>query len=223
VLQRRAVALVESDPLLREMAGELAPGLVAGSAAFPGDGDDLPALLGRCRERMDEERKSLLRKLDLSPLGFWESLERLLREDRPLLEAEALGGRGGAGLVWAVQQEAAREMLRDPGARGLLLLGTGRYEVNPELPAVKLLASHDLAGRMLILGKRGSTLASHPSISPVFVDGDERLAKHELVFFLSEHATYGAAVRADGRFFHTSDAPLVHHLAAKLQESYDLR
>jgi hypothetical protein len=62
-----------------------------------------------------------------------------------------------------------------------------------------------------------------PSNNPPAKDGDKRFADHAFVLFLSEHSAYALLAGPGGRVFHTSDAPLVDALVAKLQNLYDLQ
>jgi two-component system cell cycle response regulator len=55
------------------------------------------------------------------------------------------------------------------------------------------------------------------------VEGDARIATHEFLLFLGESAAYAFLQRTGGALFHTSDAPLVDLLVAKLQCNYDLQ
>jgi len=103
----------------------------------------------------------------------------------------------------------------------------GGPEIRADLPIVQGLegAPAELGSRVYALGRR-SDLPSHPTVMPVFLEGDERLAKHEFLLWLSENAAY-ALVQRPGRGatwgFHTSDTGVVDHLIGKLQAEYDLQ
>jgi hypothetical protein len=76
-----------------------------------------------------------------------------------------------------------------------------------------------------VLGRR-SDLEAHPGLTPVFLEGDEEMSRHEFIFWLSEHAAYGLIQRRGMGAtwgFHTSDTALVDGLIAKLQATYDLQ
>jgi two-component system cell cycle response regulator len=76
-----------------------------------------------------------------------------------------------------------------------------------------------------LLGRHGD-LESHTALTPVFLEGDDRLNRHEFLFWLSENAAY-ALIQRRGRGatwgFHTSDTAVVEGLISKLQSEYDLQ
>jgi hypothetical protein len=124
-----------------------------------------------------------------------------------------------------LQLEIGRELLREPSARGLLYVGVP--EIRSTLPITEALdnAPSDLASRVYVLGRR-SNLESHPAVTPVFLEGDERMSRHEFILWLSENAAY-ALIQRPGRGatwgFHTSDAAVVDGLITQLQAEYDLQ
>jgi hypothetical protein len=63
-------------------------------------------------------------------------------------------------------------------------------------------------------------------MTPVFLEGDERLARHEFLLWMGDGSAYGLLQRR-GRGstwgFHTSDPTLVEGLVSKLQTTYDLQ
>ena len=83
----------------------------------------------------------------------------------------------------------------------------------------------DLGSRVYLLGRRAD-LESHPALTPVFLEGDERVGRHEFLFWLSESAAY-ALIQRRGRGatwgFHSSDTAVVDGLIFKLQAEYDLQ
>jgi hypothetical protein len=60
-------------------------------------------------------------------------------------------------------------------------------------------------------------------VTPVVLDGDERIADCEFLLLHGENACYALVQEPGGRLFHSSDAPLVASLVAKLQALYDLQ
>jgi hypothetical protein len=229
---RRAAEEIRREASIREME-ERCPVLVSmGSAAFPRDGEDFDEMLHWARGRLAEQRGSMLRRLhlgDLSPSAFWELVDLLL-SDRSRIPESSRSARRPADpeLFAAAQREAAREIARDPRARGLLYVGLGggigEAEVIPFLPPPEAGArAGDGAVQVVLLGPRGPRPGpAHPLVTEVFLDGDPRMAQHRFLLFLSEQAAYGL-IASGGRAFHTSDAPLVDALVAKLQTLYELR
>ncbi|HZA49700.1 MAG TPA: diguanylate cyclase, partial [Myxococcaceae bacterium] len=83
----------------------------------------------------------------------------------------------------------------------------------------------ELGSRVYVLGRRRD-LPSHPALTPVFLEGDERMARHEFLLWLSESSAY-ALLQRRGKGatwgFHTSDPAVVDGLIARLQAEYDLQ
>jgi two-component system, cell cycle response regulator len=222
---------VREEPDAQEVEARLPLALVGGASSYPKDGEDFDELVHRCRQRMDERRASLQRKLLLDALPFWDEVELLLgNASSPKLPVEEHAEPSRRGKVSDVlfdelQTEIARELLRDPGSRGLLYVGGP--EIRADLPIALGLESAppDMASRIYLLGRR-SDLDSHPALTPVFLEGDERLARHEFLLWLSENAAY-ALIQRRGLGttwgFHSSDTAVVDGLITKLQAEYDLQ
>jgi diguanylate cyclase (GGDEF)-like protein len=233
VFARRAAEEIQRELAVRELEERRPLALALGAATFPQDGEDFDELLHACRARQDEERASLVRRLRPGPAAFWELADALL-DGAPVPEGGA-SARLAADpeLFAAVQREAAREIGRDPRQRGVLYVGAPSSAVQaPVLEALPNLAGAARAGdagaRVYLLGPRGPGAPAaredpdHPLVTQVFLDGDPRLRDHAFLLFLSESAAYGF-LEGGGRQFHTSDAPLVDALVARLQTLYDLQ
>jgi two-component system, cell cycle response regulator len=231
MFERRALAAARENPDARDVSERQPLGLVAGAASFPRDGEDFDELVHRCRQRMEDRRASLQRKLVLEGLTFWDQVELLLGSaDSPPLPMEERGepyrrGNVSDSLFDELQAEVARELLRDPVMRGLLYVG------GPEARAEMPLATHleeapaDLGSRVYVLGRRRD-LQFHPALTPVFLEGDERMARHEFLLWLSEASSYALIQRRGVGAtwgFHTSDPCLVDGLIAGLQAEYELQ
>ncbi|MBX5483431.1 MAG: response regulator [Myxococcaceae bacterium] len=228
---RRADAAVREEPEVREIEERLPVALVGGAATFPKDGEDFDELVHKCRRRMEERRVSLQRRLVLDGLPFWDEVELLLGSAQsPRLPTDdraepSRRGKVSSALFEELQTEVARELLRDPTSRGLLYVGGP--EIRADLPVATGLdaAPPEFAPRVYVLGRRHD-LDSHPALTPVFLEGDERLARHEFLLWLSEHSAY-ALIQRPGRGatwgFHTSDPAVVDGLIARLQSEYDLQ
>ncbi|MGI5863983.1 MAG: response regulator [Myxococcales bacterium] len=231
VVARRARGVFDSGEQVSRLAsGEVS--MAVGAATFPRDGQDLDQLLHLCRRRRDEDRMSLARKLDLGRLDFWSAVDLLLgNRDSPPLPADDRAGPTRRGflppsLFSQLQVELVLDIIRDPKARGLLYIGAG--EVRSDLPAVGVLerVPADSAMRVYLLGRRAD-LEHHSMAAPVFLEGDERILKHEFLLLYTEKAAYALVQRKAARGapwgFHTSDAAVVSELVSKLQERYDLQ
>src|SRR5262249_28724176 len=154
-----------------------------------------------------------LRRLQLEDLDLWATVEALL-SPTPALGADDGPGASRRGSLsregfLAMQAEGVRDLLPRDRPRGLLQLGSGREGIHADMPALAALGGREMTGKLYLLGRRGITDLGRGSATPVYLDGDERMAGHEIVLYLSEGSAY-AMVRhaASGFSFHTSDAPL---------------
>ncbi|WNG46096.1 response regulator [Archangium minus] len=228
---RRALAAVREEPEAQEVEARLPLALVGGASTFPKDGEDFDELVHRCRRRMDERRCSLQRKLMLDTLPFWDEVDLLLgNASSPKLPVEegaepSRRGKVSDVLFDELQAEIARELMRDPSSRGLLYVGSP--EIKADLPIALGLESAppDMSSRVYLLGRRAD-MESHPALTPVFLEGDERMGRHEFILWLSENAAY-ALIQRRGLGatwgFHSSDTAVVDGLITRLQSEYDLQ
>ena len=230
---RRATEEIARDATVRALERRVPLLLSMGIATYPRDGEDPEALAQRCRARVEEQRGSLVRHLhlaDLPPGAFWELADLLLSEGAGLPESSPSARRhADPALFETVQREAARELGRDRWARGVIYLGSsavaGAAPLLAGLPRGQGASrSGDDPARVFVLGPRSSgDPARHRLVSRVHVEGDAQIAAHEFLLFLGESAAYAFLQRTGGALFHTSDAPLVDLLVAKLQCNYDLQ
>ncbi|HEX9049788.1 MAG TPA: response regulator [Anaeromyxobacter sp.] len=233
VFLRRAAEEVRREASIAELERTCPVLLSMGASTFPKDGEDFDELLHWARERVQEQRGSLLRRLhlaDVDPAAFWELADLLLSDSARIPESSPSARLDAdADFFAAVQREAAREIARDPRARGVLYAGVAGglagaplvAELPPGDPAAR---AGDSTVHVYLLGPRGQAAAQpHPLVTEVYLDGDQRFAGHEFLLFVSEHSAYGLLTGPGGRMFHTSDVPLVDALVSKLQTLYDLQ
>lgn len=226
--RRRALAELRREPALRG-EGPGAPRALLGTAAYPGDGEDLDELLAACRARQEEQAASLLERLDPAlrdpAAGFWGLADALLGGPPPPLGAASAQLGLAPGLFEAAAREALREIARDPRARGgVVLAHPAADELCAALPRPDA-AGRDAEARVLLLGPGqggGADGSPHPLVAHVVAGGDRRLADHALLLLLTGHAAYALLQAPDGGVFHTCDAPLVDALATQLAARYDL-
>ena len=231
---RRAADEIRREESIRELERRTPLLLSMGASTFPKDGEDFDELLHWARARVQEQRGSLLRRLHLADVpasAFWELADLLLSDGAKIPESSPSARVPvDPELLAAAQREAAREIGRDPRARGLLYVGTrDRLAEAPVLAALPAGDATSRAGdptaRVYLLGPRGADPArlGHPLVTEVYVDGDARFATHDFLLFISEHSAYGLVAGPGPRMFHTSDMPLVDALVARLQALYDLQ
>ncbi len=234
MLRRRAAEEVHRGESVRALAERCPVLLSTGAATYPKDGEDFDELLHHCRARAADQRGSLLRRLhldDLEPAAFWELADMLLADSSRLPDSSPSARRpADAELFAAAQREAAREIGRDPRARGLLFVGVGgglsRAPVLEALPSGEGMArAGDSAVRVYLLGARGGGggRVEHPLVTPVYLEGDPRMSSCEFLLYLGESSAYGLLQEPGKGLFHTSDLPLVDALVSKLQALYDLQ
>jgi diguanylate cyclase (GGDEF)-like protein len=231
---RRATEEIRREESIRELERRTPVLLSMGASTFPKDGEDFDELLHWARARVQEQRGSLLRRLHLADLpagAFWELADLLLSENARIPDSSPSTRLPPDGeLLAAVQREAAREIGRDPRARGVLYVGAReRLASAPVLQALPPIdaasRASDATVRVYVLGPRGGVASrvDHPLVTEVYVEGDARFASHAFVLFMSEHSAYGLLAGPGGAMFHTSDVPLVDALVSKLQTLYDLQ
>jgi GGDEF domain-containing protein len=190
--------------------------------------------------------------LDSEAVSFWDLFDALLgRAPIPAASPSARLALDPE-LLDAIQREAVREVAREPRARSVLYVarpGDIAGAVASALPRLELGAwQGDIGPRVYVLGPRvgdagrenglaslpegtarvggagrGGCLGDrgHPLVARVSAE-DRRFEAHAFLLFLSESAAYAVLQGPDGRVFHTSDAPLVDTLVAKLQAQHDL-
>jgi len=230
---RRAEAEVRREESVRKLEERTPLLLSMGASTFPKDGEDFDELLHWAKDRIVEQRGSLLRRLhlgDLDPAAFWDLVDLLLADSALPESSPSARLDADAEFVAAAQREAAREIARDPRARGVLYVGVrgpvASAPVRAALPSGDPAArAGDGTVRVYLLGPRGGEpdAPHHPLITEVYLDGDKRLADHEFFLFMSEYSAYGLLAGPSGKVFHTSDVPLVDALVSKLQALYDLQ
>ncbi len=227
---RRALQAMHDEPEARVLEAKIPFGLTGGASSFPRDGDDFDELLNKSRKRMDDRRGSLHRQLKLEGLPFWDEVELLLGNSKSPRLPDAPGepsrrGRVADVLFDELQVEVSRNLLREPNARGLIYVGVP--ELSFDVPIAMGLegVTPELAPRVYVLGRRAD-LVTHPVITPVFVEGDDRLGRHEFLLWLGDGAAY-ALLQRRGRGatwgFHSSDPTLVEGLVSSLQTEYSLQ
>ncbi|HYQ81313.1 MAG TPA: diguanylate cyclase, partial [Anaeromyxobacteraceae bacterium] len=229
---RRAEQEVRREASVRALAEKVPLLLSMGAATFPKDGEDFDELLYWCRARAEEQRGSLLRRLhldDLEPAAFWELCDILLADSARLPDSSPSARRpADPELTRAAQREAAREIGRDPLARGLLYLGGAAVDQAPVVgalpPGQGAARAGDSPVSVYLLGPRGGDGApAHPFVTRVYLDGDARLRDHAFLLFFGEGSAYALLEGPGGRLFHSADVPLVDALVGKLQALYDLQ
>jgi diguanylate cyclase (GGDEF)-like protein len=115
VLKRRIRAALERSEPWRDLTASERPELLLGAATFPTDGTQLEALWAVLEGRVDEDRRSLVRSLELDAMPFRGLVDTLL--------AEGLVGKPETGEQ--MTRYLLDEVARRPHERGLLFVAPG--------------------------------------------------------------------------------------------------
>jgi len=231
-----------TDSFVHRLSHDVPVRVSMGLASFPGDGKDFDQLLTTCRERIEQARHSLYRRLGLEQRGLWQMVEILVgrHEDYscPLAEASndfrlaedpagnTAHGRFDEKLLQAILGEVSRQIVATRGQRAIIYDVGG--QLGDEARPVERITSAAENTRVFVLGRKGdqARVSEHPAITRVFSD-DEQLDNHRLLLVLGERLAYALVARwaDDGRLLglHTADATLVENLIAALQEHYNLQ
>ena len=230
---RRAAEEIRGESSIKKLE-ERAPVLVSmGAAAFPRDGEDFDELLHWARRRVQAQQGSLVRRLQLDDYqrtDFWELCDLLIAGAGRIPDTSPSARLPANDDAFAaIQREVARELSRDPRARGLVYVGgpgLARAPLRAALPAGDETGrSGDLLAHAYLLGPRGTgqPATPHAQVTDVWLDGDKRLAGHQFLLHLSEQGGFAWLGNVHGRAFQTSDVPLVDLLVQHLQALYDLQ
>jgi len=182
-----------------------------GSAAFPEDVHDAQALLDLARRRGEASADALGPAHELRPLGFEESVRRVIAGT-----AYARTSISPA-LLRSAKREAILELERACTVRGIVAMDGGPVQEGERL--WESLPASRLAGRVYVAQPADRSLPPHPSLTHVPVE-EERFG---FVLFLSGHASFAMLRDAEGRGALSTDLALVCHLMATFREAHGLR
>ncbi|UCD84012.1 MAG: diguanylate cyclase [Deltaproteobacteria bacterium] len=209
--------------------------IMMASSSFPRDGTDFDSLKVKIGNRMEAQRSSIYKKLDLEEKSFWEAVD-LLMSKKGHKAAEDVDGLSRhyvftSSLIDQTQKVIFLEVAQNPDMRGVLYLGVQKID-----PEMSFLENHQFieasATRIFILGHPTGDKEEEdrnweiPQITPVFLS-DERMKDHIFILYLNEDYAYGLICRRSkqGKLlgFHTGDSTLVEKLVSKLQDNYMLK
>jgi hypothetical protein len=209
-----------------DLTRELKPRTSMGAASYPRDGEQLVTILRRARERLAQDRVSVVRTFGLGELSFWNAFAMLLGLEEspgpaPIGEFLTLTTAGIDQLRNLFLEEAGRL----GGTRGLLYIGSQVVEsAGFSYNGFSRLAGSKTS--VFCLGARGRGGWSHPEITPVYL-ADDQIAANRFLLCVTEYSYYTCLCRPCGpdlwRVFHCADPFLVQELVSKLQERYLLQ
>lgn len=209
VLKRRIRTAVERSEPWRELDASERPELLLGAATFPTDGTQIDGLWSVLEGRVDEDRRSLVRSLELEAMPFRGLVDTLL--------AEGIGGRPETGEQ--MTRYLLDEVARRPHERGMLFVAPGAGMAGALRDGLESLRGLSPRTEIVLVAERkGAPVSGLPVtwVSPLRAG-----TQAPFLIYYGEGAPY-ALVRdptgEEGRvtFFHSCDRALVEHLTFQL-------
>jgi diguanylate cyclase (GGDEF)-like protein len=209
VLKRRIRTAIERSEPWRELDPSERPELLLGAATFPTDGTQLEGLWSVLEGRVDEDRRSLVRSLELESMPFRGLVDALL--------AEGISGRPETGEQ--MTRYLIDEVARRPHERGLLFVAPGAGMAGALRDGLETLRGLSPRTEIVLVAERkGAPVSGLPVtwVSPLRAG-----TQSPFLIYFGEGAPY-ALVREptsdEGRvtLFHSCDRVLVEHLTFQL-------
>ena len=207
-LKRRIRAAIERAPQMRSLPSEQRPELLLAAATFPTDGSQLDTLWRVLEHRIDEDRRSLVRSLDLQTSPFRGLVDALL--------GEAAEGRPETGEQ--MTRFLLDEVARRPHERGLLFVSPGAGMAGALRDGLEPLRGATPRTEIVLVAERKGALAA--GLPVTWVSPLRAGTETPFLIYFGEGAPY-ALIRdeaGDGgtSLFHSSERVLVEHLAFQL-------
>ncbi len=210
VLKRRIREALQAADLFEELSPDERPRLLLSAASYPADGTQVETLSHVLEARLEDDRKTLLRSLDIEHESFAGAVDALLELARP----------GPAQTPEQVMRFAIDEVARRPRDRGLVFVSPGSgIPTGVRESLERLRGLQPRAEVVLVSDAKADSVAGGPVSC---VSARRAGTRAPFVIYYGEGPAY-ALIRErsdDGEaspFFHTSDRSLVEHLAFKLQ------
>ncbi len=228
MLIKRIKAGLRNAVFSLDLKRELRPVVSLGSSSHPRDGEQQATLLRRARERLIQDRNSLVRKLDLERRSFWKAFTHLLNQETGPAPDPSVSK---SFLHFSDQEvDHIRNLFLDEagrfgGKRGLIYIGMQKVDSTSfTYSGFSRLARTKFS--IFALGAKGDGSWNHPEIAPVYLK-DNHILQHRFLFCVSEFFYYTCLCRQEGpdrwRVFHTADPFVVQEMIGKLQERYLLQ
>ena len=210
VLKRRIREALQDADLFEELSPDERPRLLLSAASYPADGTQVEILSHALEARLEDDRNTLLRSLDIEQESFAGAVDALLELARP----------GTPQTPEQVMRFAIDEVARRPRDRGLVFVSPGSgIPAGVRESLERLRGLQPRAEVVLVSDAKVDAVAGGPVTC---VSARRAGTRAPFVIYYGEGPAY-ALIRErseDGDaspFFHTSDRSLVEHLAFKLQ------
>lgn len=210
VLKRRIREALQAADLFEELSPDERPRLLLSAASYPADGTQVEILSHALEARLEDDRNTLLRSLDIEQESFAGAVDALLELARP----------GSPQTPEQVMRFAIDEVARRPRDRGLVFVSPGSgIPAGVRESLERLRGLQPRAEVVLVSDAKADAVAGGPVTC---VSARRAGTRAPFVIYYGEGPAY-ALIRErseDGDaspFFHTSDRSLVEHLAFKLQ------
>jgi hypothetical protein len=219
---------LRSSVFALDLTREIRPTACLGAASYPRDGEQLVTIMRRARERLLQDRLSVVRRLGLEQRSFWNAFAFLhglefSADNDPALQGDFVTLTTAE--VDQVRNLFLEEVARLGQVRGLLYAGVQTVDSG----SFGFTGFSRLTGSktsIFCLGARGPGGWNHPEITPVYL-ADEQIAANRFLLCVTEYCYYTCLCRPDGpdrwRVFHCADPALVQEMVSKLQERYLLQ
>lgn len=215
VLKQRIRASVVHCEALTNLAPGLGEALAISAATYPTDASQLESLDRVLEERLEQDRKSLLRSLELGERSFSRAIDRLLE----------VGDTQSGELSLEATRLLLSEIERRPRDRGLLFLSPGESTLPAVREGLNRLRSLKTKTEIVLVGEDRTLSGDNTDITCVSTRraGTDR----PFALYYGEGPVYAmvSAHRAGDvgmRLFHTADRSLVEHLAFQFQKDLGL-
>jgi diguanylate cyclase (GGDEF)-like protein len=207
VAKRRVRAAVERSAALRALDAAERPIVLCGAATYPGDGSSLEALRSSLDRRVELDRASLLRALELERTPFRGLVDAFLAD----------GFAGHSGSAAQIARFVLEDLARRPCERGVLFLAPGQSLLGAVTEGLRGLNPAEPAPHLVLIADRQTVSTEVPVtwVAPERAGTDAAF----LVYF-GEGPPYAllheGAAGDDAAVYHSSDPVLVEHLAFQL-------
>lgn len=209
VLKRRIRSALERSDAVRALDAAVRPELLLGAATFPTDGTQPEALWDVLEARVDEDRRSLLRSLELEATPFRGLVDALL--------AEGVTGRPEFGEQ--MTRFLLDEVSRRPDQRGLLFVAPGAGMAGALRDGLEALRGLSPRTEIVLVAERKG--APVPGLPVTWVSPLRAGTNAPFLIYFGEGSPY-AMIREPASdeqrvtLFHSCDRVLVEHLTFQL-------